>query len=128
MAALPRLPVTILRRFSGAGHTALPKRIGTAGSFVFRSERPLDGSQFEALVAAMVQVYGQDLLRYKGVLHLADTPNRVVFQGVDMVMGAEIGRPCAQGERRESALVFIGRKLPQDVFLQGLEPCFVAAQ
>jgi G3E family GTPase len=97
-------------------------------SFVFRSERPFDGVKLEEFLSTMIQAHGQELLRYKGILHLRDNPRRVVFQGVHMLMGGDIGRPWGEDEKRASVMVFIGRKLPQDVFLQGLEKCLVKAQ
>ena len=74
----------------------------------------------------MIQVYGPDLLRYKGVLWLAGNDNRVVFQGVHMLMGGDIGKPWATEEKRASVMVFIGRKLPEDLFIQGLKQCLVS--
>jgi G3E family GTPase len=97
-------------------------------SFVFRAERPLDGGRLEEFLSSMIQVYGNDLLRYKGVLDLKDNAHRVVFQGVHMLMGGDIGRPWGRDEHRESVMVFIGRNLPKDVFLQGLEQCLVKIQ
>jgi G3E family GTPase len=97
-------------------------------SFVFRADRPLDGAKLEAFLSSMIQVYGNDMLRYKGVLSLKDNPNRVVFQGVHMLMGGDLGRPWGADEPRTSAMVFIGRNLPQDVFIEGLEQCLVKAQ
>jgi G3E family GTPase len=97
-------------------------------SFVFRAEHPLDGVKLEEFLSSMIQVYGNDLLRYKGVLALKDNPHRVVFQGVHMLMGGDLGRPWGAEERRESVMVFIGRNLPKDVFLQGLEQCLVKPQ
>jgi hypothetical protein len=32
-------------------------------------------------------------------------------------------RTWSQGDRRESVLVFIGRKLPRELFEKGLDPC-----
>lgn len=40
-----------------------------------------------------------------------------------MMMGSDVGKPWRSGEPRESVMVFIGRKLPQDLFIQGLESC-----
>jgi len=97
-------------------------------SFVFRAPAPFDGLKLEEFLSSMIQVYGQDLLRYKGVLSLKDNPQRVVFQGVHMLMGGDVGRPWGADEKRESVMVFIGRKLPKDVFMQGLEQCLVKAQ
>jgi G3E family GTPase len=97
-------------------------------SFVFRAERAFDGVKLEEFLSSMIQVYGNELLRYKGVLALKDNPHRVVFQGVHMLMGGDLGRPWGAEERRDSVMVFIGRGLPKDVFMQGLEQCLVKAQ
>ncbi|MGH8687117.1 MAG: CobW family GTP-binding protein, partial [Burkholderiales bacterium] len=92
-------------------------------SFVFKSEKPFDGDKLENFLSGMIQVYGPDLLRYKGVLWMKGKPQRVVFQGVHMMMGGDMGKPWAKGEKKSSILVFIGRKLPKDLFLAGLEQC-----
>ena len=92
-------------------------------SFVFRSQRAFDGDKLEQFLSGMIQVYGPDLLRYKGVLWTKGNPRRVVFQGVHMMMGGDLGRPWAKGEKKESIMVFIGRKLPKDLFVAGLEQC-----
>jgi G3E family GTPase len=92
-------------------------------SFVFRSEKPFDGDKLENFLSGMIQVYGPDLLRYKGVLWMKGKANRVVFQGVHMMMGGDMGKPWAKGETKQSILVFIGKNLPKDLFLAGLEQC-----
>ncbi len=94
-------------------------------SFVFRSDEPFDGEKLEEFLSGMIQVYGPDMLRYKGVLWLSDNDNRVVFQGVHMLMGGDVGKPWGPGEKRGSAMVFIGRNLPEDLFVQGLKQCLV---
>ena len=97
-------------------------------SFVFRSDRPFDGLKLEEFLSAMIQIHGQDMLRYKGILSLADNPHRVVFQGVHMLMGGDLGRAWGPDEPRTSVMVFIGRNLPKDLFIQGLEKCLATAQ
>jgi G3E family GTPase len=97
-------------------------------SFVFRAERPFDGRLLEEFLSALIQVHGADMLRYKGALHLEGNPNRVVFQGVHMLMGGDVGKPWGADEKRESKLVFIGRNLPEDLFIEGLEQCLVKVQ
>jgi G3E family GTPase len=92
-------------------------------SFVFRSDKPFDGDKLEQFLSGMIQVYGPDLLRYKGVLWMKGKPQRVVFQGVHMMMGGDMGKPWAKGEKKSSTLVFIGKKLPKDLFIAGLEQC-----
>ncbi len=97
-------------------------------SFVFRSERPFDGVKLEEFLSGLTQVYGKDMLRYKGVLYLKDNPNRVVFQGVHMLMGGDMAKPWGADERPANTMVFIGRNLPEDLFVKGLEQCLVTAQ
>ena len=92
-------------------------------SFVFRSQKPFDGTKLEQFLSGMIQVYGPDLLRYKGVLWMKGNPRRVVFQGVHMMMGGDLGKPWAKTEKKQSLLVFIGKKLPKDLFIAGLEEC-----
>jgi G3E family GTPase len=92
-------------------------------SFVFRSTRPFVVGKLEAFLSQMLTEHGADMLRYKGVLNVADMPGRVVFQGVHMMMGSDVGKPWRSSEPRESVMVFIGRKLPQELFIQGLESC-----
>ena len=92
-------------------------------SFVFKSGKPFNGDKLEQFLSGMIQVYGPDLLRYKGVLWMKGNPRRVVFQGVHMMMGGDLGKPWGKGEKKESVMVFIGKQLPKDLFIAGLEQC-----
>jgi len=95
------------------------------GAFVFRSHRAFDPERLEEFLGGIVQVYGPDLLRYKGILYLKGINRRMLFQGVHMMMGAEPGKPWLSGEKPTTRMVFIGRKLPQEIFTRGLEQCLV---
>ena len=92
-------------------------------SFVFRAERPFDAAKLETFLSQIVQLHGTELLRYKGVLWLEGRRRRVVFQGVQQMMAADLGPPWARQERKESVLVFIGRNLPREQIRAGLERC-----
>jgi G3E family GTPase len=92
-------------------------------SFVFKSDKPFDGQKLEQFLSGMIQVYGPDLLRYKGVLWMKGNPRRVVFQGVHMMMGGDMGKPWGKGEKKGSVMVFIGKKLPKDIFIAGMQEC-----
>jgi G3E family GTPase len=93
------------------------------GAFVFKSDRPFDALRLEEFLGGLVQVYGADLLRYKGILYMKGVPCRLLFQGVHMLMGSDLGRPWGADEKKSSKMVFIGRKLPKDLFIKGLEQC-----
>ena len=92
-------------------------------AFVFQSNRPFDPAKLEEYMGALTQVYGQDMLRYKGVLFMNGSNRRTIFQGVHMLMGADVGRPWATHEKPSSKVVFIGRNLPKDAIVKGLEAC-----
>jgi G3E family GTPase len=94
-------------------------------SFVFKSERPFDPAKLEDFLGAIVNVYGPKMLRYKGVLHMVGTERKVIFQGVHQLMGSDLGPAWADGEVRNSKMVFIGIDLPKDILLQGLEQSLV---
>jgi G3E family GTPase len=92
-------------------------------SFVFRSDKAFNPTKLEDFLSSIVQVYGPNLLRYKGVLYMKNTARKVIFQGVHQLMGSDLGPAWAPGEKKNSKMVFIGIDLPKDIFLQGLEQC-----
>jgi len=92
-------------------------------AFVFQSAKPFDPAKLEEYMAALTQVYGQDMLRYKGVLFMNGSPRRMILQGVHMLLGADVGRPWGKDEKPGSKMVFIGRNLPKDAILKGLQAC-----
>ena len=92
-------------------------------SFAFRSDTPLDPERLQAFFRAALRSHGPALMRYKGIVAFPGMAHRVVFQGVHMMMGSDIGSPWREGETRESRLVFIGRDLPRDELLAALAAC-----
>ena len=95
------------------------------GSFVFRSERAFDLQKLEVFISGLLEIYGTQLLRYKGILNIAGDDHKTVFQGVHMLMGGEQGSAWKPNEKRESVLVFIGKALPRNAFEKGLAMCLV---
>src|SRR5437588_4368268 len=95
-------------------------------SFVFRADKPFDGQKLEQFLSCMIQVYGPDLLRYKGILWMKGNPRRVVLQAVHMMMGGDMGKAWGKGDKKGSLLVFIGKKLPKDLFIAGMEECLAS--
>lgn len=94
-------------------------------AFTFRSARPFDSASLDEFLGGIVQVYGPDMLRYKGVLLMEGAERKVVFQGVHQLMGSDLGAKWEENEPRGSKMVFIGKNLPQDIFIRGLERCLV---
>jgi len=94
-------------------------------SFVYKADRPFDPARLEDFLGAIVNIYGPRMLRYKGVLNMQGTERKVIFQGVHQLMGSDLGPAWAEGEARQSRMVFIGIDLPRDILEQGLEQCLV---
>ncbi len=94
-------------------------------SFVFRSDKAFSPAKLEDFLGAVVNIYGPRMLRYKGVLNMEGTERKVIFQGVHQLMGSDLGPAWADGEKKNSKMVFIGIDLPKDIFMQGLEQCLV---
>jgi G3E family GTPase len=94
-------------------------------AFVFRSDRPFNTARLDEFLGNIVQVFGPRMLRYKGVLWMEGADRKVVFQGVHQMMGTDIGAKWAEGEARGSKMVFIGKNLPKETFIRGLQQCLV---
>ena len=94
-------------------------------AFVFKSARPFDPARLDEFLGGLVNVFGPRMLRYKGVLLMDGADRKVVFQGVHQMMGSDLGAKWAENEERGSKMVFIGKNLPKDVFIHGLEQCLV---
>lgn len=94
-------------------------------AFVFKSERAFDPERLEQFLGSLVQVFGPQMLRYKGVLRMQGVDRKVVFQGVHQIMGSDVGPKWGDSETPATKMVFIGKNLPKDVFVRGLEQCLV---
>ncbi|MCG5259437.1 GTP-binding protein [Cupriavidus gilardii] len=92
------------------------------GSFVFRSDKPFHYGKLEEFLSGILTVYGEKLLRYKGVLYMEGVDRKVVFQGVHQLMGSDIGGKW-EDETPGTKMVFIGVDLPKDAILKGLANC-----
>ena len=106
------------------GHRHSPHADDIA-AFVFKSDRPFNTGRLDQFLGSLVQIYGPRMLRYKGVLWMEDADRKVIFQGVHQTLGTDIGAQWGADEVRGSKIVFIGKNLPQEIFLHGLEQCLV---
>lgn len=96
------------------------------GCVAIRSTGPLDDAKINRWLAELVAATGRDLLRTKGILHLAGQNRRFVFHGVHMTLDGRPGRPWKPTDARLNELVFIGRNLDEAALREGFDACRVA--
>ena len=49
-----------------------------------------------------------------------------VRRGASVALGGDLGKPWGKGEKKGSVMVFIGKKLPKDIFIAGMEQCLAS--
>lgn len=88
-------------------------------SLVLRTDKPLDIDSLSTFMNDLLESHGKQLLRYKGVLNIAGEERRLVFQGVLKLYGFDWDTEWAEGEARESVMVFIADDLPEAKIREG---------
>jgi G3E family GTPase len=96
------------------------------GSFSLETDRPVDPERFQAWLTSTLQTQGTRLYRMKGFLNFKGSPERIVIQGVHMVVDTSTLGPWGDRARR-TQLVFIGRELDRQLLTQGFDACLDAA-
>lgn len=91
-------------------------------SIVLREDRPLNMDKVARWIGETLMLNALDLMRYKGILNIADRDERIVFQGVHTHFENTVGE--AWGDtKRVSEVVLIGRNLDSDVFKRTFAEC-----
>ena len=98
-------------RVRGGGAAGAGPWDDDVSSLVLRHDGSVDLERIGAFVEELLASQGKDMLRYKGVLAIADKPERLIFQGVHRITGFDYGRAWQPGESRASLIVVIGRRL-----------------
>ncbi|MDD3288867.1 MAG: GTP-binding protein [Alphaproteobacteria bacterium] len=86
-------------------------------------DSPIDIDKFEQWLGELRSIKGQDLLRYKGILDLANSDKRFAVQGVHMMMDGGNLDVWPEDEKRQSRMVFIGRNLDEVALRKSFEWC-----
>jgi G3E family GTPase len=94
------------------------------GSFSLETDRPVDADRFQSWLTHTLQTQGTRLYRMKGFLNFEGGNERIVIQGVHMVVDSTSLGPWSDRPRR-TQLVFIGRELDQGTVTEGFQACLV---
>jgi G3E family GTPase len=86
----------------------------------------VDVERLNTWLGRLLSEKGVDIFRSKGILAIAGSPDRYVFQGVHMLFDGAAGAPWGADEPI-NRLVFIGRNLDRDELERGFAECLVGA-
>jgi G3E family GTPase len=95
-------------------------------SFSIETDRPINPERFQLWLTRTLQTQGTQLYRLKGFLNFKGAEERLVIQGVHMMVDTTTLGPWGDRPRR-TQLVFIGRELDQPLLRQGFDACLEAA-
>jgi len=93
-------------------------------------EGSLDLNKLNTWLTVLLRDNGVNIFRSKGILNIAGSNARFVFQGVHMLMSISssdegVGRPWKEGEPRTNKLIFIGRDLDRATISAKFQECLV---
>lgn len=103
----------------------IPQQQNAISSVVLELDYPLALEAVSKVMENLLEGFADKLLRYKGMLWIADSPCRLLFQGVQRLYSADWDREWQAGEQPASTLVFIGIQLPEEEIraaFAGLKP------
>ena len=90
-------------------------------AFCITRERPISWSALSGWLDALATMRGDDLLRLKAIIALADRPDQpVVLHGVQHLFHPPVLLPEWPSEDRRTRIVFITRDLPQETIEESL--------
>lgn len=95
----------------------------TVGSVGLSFAGALDLEKLNTWMSELLMEHGPDIFRMKGVLHMAGSDQRYVFQGVHMLFDAKPQRRWRSDEERVNEMIFIGRELDSDLLNQRFRQC-----
>ena len=100
----------------------------TVSSVSVIEKRPLDLDAIQRWFNYLLVNRGTDLYRMKGVLNVANSDERFMFQAVHMIFNGNFDEPWQADETRESRFVFIGKNLDHDELRRGFEKCVLTPE
>jgi G3E family GTPase len=83
---------------------------------------PININSLSAWISVLLQTEGNNLFRYKGIIHAKGMEEKYVFQGIHMLFRGDFMGKWNE-EQRQSRFVFIGKNLDKDFLRKGFLLC-----
>ncbi|MDX2156730.1 MAG: GTP-binding protein [Hyphomicrobiaceae bacterium] len=91
-------------------------------SFCLTFAEPLEGPEMSNALSLLGQLYGQKLLRVKGILNIKDQSRPFVVHGVQHIFYPPDTLKSWKGDDRRSRIVFITKDLPETTVRRHFKP------
>jgi G3E family GTPase len=98
------------------------------GSLSIKLGGDVDLKTVQNWVNETLRTQGKDIYRMKGVLNIANSKKKFVYQGVHMIFNGDFEEPWGPDEERISKLVFIGKNLDEAALRRGFEKCIASPE
>ncbi|WP_299292168.1 GTP-binding protein [Nitrosopumilus sp.] len=85
----------------------------------------VDYNKFNEWLGDLLRTKGTDIFRSKGIVSIKDRDDRIIFQGVHMLLDVTSDRQWEENEQRINNLVFIGRNLNREEITKGFSSCLI---
>ncbi|MET0633223.1 MAG: GTP-binding protein [Xanthobacteraceae bacterium] len=96
----------------GSHHHDVNRHDERIRAFAFAADAPIPGAMFEMFLDLLRSVHGENLLRLKGIVKLAETPaSPLVIHGVQHVFHPPVRLPCWPDGDERTRIVLITRDL-----------------
>jgi G3E family GTPase len=86
------------------------------------SDSLLDLRKVNVWLSSLLSQKGNDIYRSKGILNIEGEDNKLLFQGVHMLLETSLNVPWGSS-KRENNLIFIGKNLDRDELTNGFNSC-----
>ena len=86
-------------------------------------EGELDPQAFLHFINTVINVFGNELYRYKGIVAISGEKNRIVLQGVHMLFEMQPAKIWQKDEVKKNTIIFIGKNLDRNIITQGFLSC-----
>jgi G3E family GTPase len=92
-------------------------------ALAIKSEKLIDEKSFLDFLSSLIDDFGGELLRFKGIIKIANNESPFTFNGVHMMVDAQFDIKKLSQNIKESRLVFIGKNLPEEEIISRFKLC-----